>query len=287
LVLAFGVTGSSLLVTHNALFVPRRIAEPGAADAVAHATDSSWVETKVRTPDGVVLDAWLFTPREPNGSAVIALHGIADSRMGMLAHAGLLLRNKFTVLVPDSRGHGSSGGDIVTYGIRESSDVRCWADRLFQEPGVRRLYGIGQSSGASILLQSLHVEPRFRAVVADSPFANFEEIAYERLQQASGIPQFAFWPIVRIGFVYTDVVRKMDLRQASPLASVRTTRVPILLIHGSADTNIPPHHSGELHAANPGSTKLWIVPGAGHVASLGTAPEAYEHNVVGWFQSHR
>jgi len=204
----------------------------------------------------------------------------------MLIHAGLLLRNKFTVLVPDSRGHGLSGGPIVTYGIRESSDVRCWADRLFQEPRVGRLYGIGQSLGAATLLQSLRVEPRFRAVVADSPFANFEEIAYERLQQVSGIPQLAFWPVVRLGFVYADLTERVDLRQASPLESVRATRVPILLIHGAADTNIPPHHSDELHAANPGSTKLWIVPGASHVASLGTEPETYERNVVDWFRSH-
>jgi uncharacterized protein len=282
----FGLAASSLLVTNNALHVPHRIPQSDAADALARTTDSSWTDVQVTARDGVILRAWLFTPPEPNGSAVIALHGVADSRMGMLAHAEFLLRSGFTVLVPDCRGYGASGGELITYGVRESGDVRCWSDRLLRDRRLHRLYGIGQSMGASILLQSLTAEPRFRALVADCPFATFEEIAYERLAQISGFPQFAFWPIIRAGFVYTRIADGVDLRQASPAAVIRTTHVPILLIHGSADSNIPPHHSLELHALNPGATQIWIVPGAGHVESLATAPHMYARNVVAWFSSH-
>lgn len=204
----------------------------------------------------------------------------------MLAHADFLLRSGFTVLVPDVRGHGKSGGAITTYGVREAGDVRCWTDRLLQNPARHRICGIGQSMGASILIESLKVEPRFRAIVADCPFATFEEIAYERLHQVSGIPQPFFWPVVHLGFLYADLSYGVDLRQASPLGAIRLTRVPVLLIHGTADRNIPPHHSLELHAANPAATRLWLVPGAGHVASLSTDPQNYARKVVSWFQSH-
>jgi pimeloyl-ACP methyl ester carboxylesterase len=124
-------------------------------------------------------------------------------------------------------------------------------------------------------------------VVADCPFASFDEIANERLAQVSGLPQFAFWPIVRLGFAYTRIADGLDLRRASPAAVIRTTDVPVLLIHGSADSNIPPHHSVELHALNPSSTRLWIVPGAGHVASLTTTPQIYARTVVAWFHAHQ
>src|SRR5947208_966333 len=83
-----------------------------------------------------------------------------------------------------------------------ADDVRCWAALLLQNRSLHRLYGIGQSLGGAILLQSLHTEPRFRAVVADSPFASFEEIAYDRLQQHFGVPKPVFWPMIRLGFVY-------------------------------------------------------------------------------------
>jgi uncharacterized protein len=284
---AIGLGAGTLLATYNALHVPWRTLPPfEAADTVSRRTDSTWADIQVTAADGVVLDGWLFTPRQPNGSAVIAVHGVADTRLGMLAHAEFLLRGGFTVLVPDCRGHGRSGDTIITYGIREAGDVRCWSNRLQQDPALHRLYGIGQSMGAAILLQSLITEPRFRAIVADCPFATFEEISYERLQQVSGLPKFAFWPIVRLGFLYTNLAYGVNLDRASPLDAVRATRVPVLLIHGTADTNIPPHHSQQLHAINPAATELWMVPGAEHVSSLAADPQTYAAKVIAWFNRH-
>jgi dipeptidyl aminopeptidase/acylaminoacyl peptidase len=38
----------------------------------------------------------------------------------------------------------------------------------------------------------------------------------------------------------------VDLRRASPVDAIRATKVPILLIHGALDTNVPLRHSQEL-----------------------------------------
>jgi dipeptidyl aminopeptidase/acylaminoacyl peptidase len=79
----------------------------------------------------------------------------------------------------------------------------------------------------------------------------------------------------------------VNLWQASPVAALRASPTPVLLIHGALDTNIPPRHSRELHAAAPAHTELWEVPGAGHVASLGTARAEYIHRVTAWFDKYR
>jgi uncharacterized protein len=282
-----GLILGMLVVTNNALHAPARfLAKPSAADAVARNTGSAWEHVRVTAKDGVALDGWRFTSREPNGSAVILLHGIADNRLGMLAHASFLLRNGYSVLLPDLRGHGASGGDLITYGIKEADDIKRWADLLLNGHGAGRLYGIGQSLGAAILIESLATEPRFRAVVADSPFVTFEEVAYDRLQQFSGIPRPAFWPMIQFAFAYTSSRYGVDLRRASPVDAIRATKVPVLLIHGALDTNIPPRHSQQLHAANLTTSQLWIVGNAGHVASLSTDSDEYVRKVLGWFQSH-
>jgi uncharacterized protein len=140
--------------------------------------------------------------------------------------------------------------------------------------------------GAAILIESVKVEPRFCAIVADSPFASFTEIADDRLHQISGLPKPMLWPIINVGFGYARLRYGVDLWQASPVNAVRATRVPTLLIHGTADTNIPMRHSEELHAANSNATKLWEVPGAEHVASLSVNPGMYANVVVDWFRSH-
>jgi uncharacterized protein len=188
--------------------------------------------------------------------------------------------------MPDARGHGSSGGSLISYGIRESADVHTWADWFLHKRPIAHLYGLGESMGAAILLQSLPREPRFRAVVAECPFDSFEDVAYYRLEHASQLGRWASWPVVQIGFLYARLVYRLDLRQASPAAAVRTAKVPILLIHGTADVNIPASESVALHTINPQLTTLWMVPGAHHVAALSVAPQEYVRRVTEWFRSH-
>lgn len=140
--------------------------------------------------------------------------------------------------------------------------------------------------GAAILLESLSREPRFRAVVAECPFATFEEVAFDRLHQISLLPKPVLWPLVRTANLYARVRYGIDLNRASPADAVARTHVPILLIHGDRHTNIPPRHSRELRALNPADVTLWEVPGAPHVGALFTAPDEYVRRVAGWFTQH-
>jgi len=282
-----GSAVTPILVSEAALHIgDRPRPESAHADAIARGNESVWEPANTTAVDGVMLDGWLFTPREPNGSGVILLHGVGDTRMGMASHAAYLLRAGFTVLVPDARGHGSSGGSVISYGIRESADVHTWADWFLHKRPIAHLYGFGESMGAAILLQSVPREPRFRAVVAECPFDSFEEVARYRLEHASGLGRWASWPVVQIGFLYARAVYGLNLWQASPADAVRSTTIPVLLIHGTADVNIPPSESEALHVLNPRSTTLWLVPGAVHVSALSTDPDVYVRRVTEWFLSH-
>jgi alpha-beta hydrolase superfamily lysophospholipase len=277
----------TILIAESGLHVRTPRPSPQIADAVARENAAAWEEVQVQASDGTPLRAWFFTPAKPNGSAVLLLHGVADTRAGMRGHAGFLLRSGYAVLAADSRGHGGSGGDLLTYGVREAADIRTWSDWLFDNRRATHLYGLGASMGAAILLQSLATEPRFQAVVAECPFATFEEVAGDRLAQVSRMPRPIFVPVVWSGFVYARMRYGIDLRRASPADAVRHTHIPVLLIHGTRDENIPMRHSEELHALNPRDTTLWLVPGAGHVASLSADPEKYSHVVTDWFAAHR
>ena len=101
---------------------------PLIAQAIASHSHAEWESVQATAADGVTLDGWLFTPHDANGAGVIVLHGVDDTRVGMSRHTAFLLDAGFTVLAPDLRGHGSSGGPLVTYGVREASDVHVWAD---------------------------------------------------------------------------------------------------------------------------------------------------------------
>lgn len=85
-------------------------------------------DVAITTSDQVKLQAWLVRPANANGDAAIVLHGVGDNRLGMTGYAEMLLRHGFTVLMPDARGHGASGGQVVTYGLLERNDIRQWVE---------------------------------------------------------------------------------------------------------------------------------------------------------------
>ncbi len=143
---------------------------------------AAFQDVSVTASDGVRLQASFARPSNANGDAVILLHGIGDNRFGMMGYAGLFLSHGYAVLVPDSRAHGTSGGTFPSYGINEADDVNRWFNWLKGRQAPNCIFGMGESMGAAIVLQSVKRTP-FCAVVAESSFASSRQIAYVRVGQ--------------------------------------------------------------------------------------------------------
>src|SRR5205823_5775936 len=81
------LAAAPLILCENALHMPawaRHETPPALADAVAHEAGAAWQAAEIDAADGAVLRAWCFTPLRPSGDAVILLHGVADTRQGVL-----------------------------------------------------------------------------------------------------------------------------------------------------------------------------------------------------------
>jgi fermentation-respiration switch protein FrsA (DUF1100 family) len=253
-----------------------------------------WLNLKADDPsilaaDGVKLQAWYIRPAQPTGAAVILLHGVADTRRGVAGYAFMFLEHGYSVLLPDSRAHGASGGDIATYGVLESDDVRRWAAWLRpRTPGCEYLFG--ESMGAAIAIQASAVTPGLCAVAAEAPFASFREIANDRISQATHLglwfPHTFGAPARELALLYVAIRYHTNLADANPLRAIRESRVPTLLICGTADDNIPMRHSVELFRAGTSHSELWIVEGAEHTGAVRVNRVAFDHRVTGWFQQH-
>jgi pimeloyl-ACP methyl ester carboxylesterase len=255
----------------------------------AHALDADLADDSITTPDNVTLRAWTLHPHHPNGNVVLLLHGLGDNRIGMTGYAQLLLVHGFTVLLPDARAHGVSGGPLATYGLLESNDIHEWFDFLQAQDHPRCIFALAESMGAAQLLQSLDTHPNFCAVAAESSFANFREIAYDRMGQPFHLgPWFGrtiLRPLVEVAFLRARWKYNLKMNEISPENSAAATNIPILLIHGQVDSNIPVRHSRRIHARNP-QTQLWEVPGADHCGALSVAPQEFEQRILTWFAPH-
>jgi uncharacterized protein len=259
-----------------------------AAQGVAARFGAVLEDVSIASADGTQLQGWFVRPAQAVGDAIILFHGIGDNRQGMMGLAERFLSHGYSVLLPDSRGQGASGG-LPTYGFREKSDIGQWFAWLRSHEKPRCIFGMGESMGAAIMLQAIREAP-FCAVVAESPFANFREIAYIRVGQffnvGSWLWRIALRPAVEFAFLFCRFRYGVRLSSISPEMSVVGSRVPILLIHGLSDTNIPLEQSEMIFEHCPANISFWKVPNAGHCGAANAAGPEFYSRVLSWFSSH-
>ena len=104
--------------------------------------------------DGVHLSGWYRPTR--NGATLLVLHGGGGDRTGAVAHAKLLVRHGYGVLLYDARGRGKSEGQQNAFGWGWTKDVAGAIAFLKSRPEVdaARIGGLGLSTGADALIQA-------------------------------------------------------------------------------------------------------------------------------------
>jgi uncharacterized protein len=207
---------------------------------------------------GVTLTGWRCSTAEPRRGSLVYLHGVADNRRSARDVIRRFLPRGFDVVAYDSRANGESTGGACTYGFYEKQDLRRVIDALSPSPVVL----LGGSLGGAVALQAAAGDPRVSAVVAVETFSDLRTIAIERA------PSFFSRGAIRRGLLLAEWLGRFTVDDVSPVrAAVRLT-IPVLLVHGDADTETPTAHSRRVAAALAGPKRLLLVPGAGHNQSL-------------------
>lgn len=275
--------GLGIYLGEGALRRPRAEPERTAAQqqrSLPPALGATVTDVAIRSADGASLVAWLWRPAVSAGPAVVILHGIGDNRNNWDEVAAMFLAHGYLVLTPDSRGHGSSGGDLVTYGLREKDDLAGWARWLTAEQAARGVVAFGASMGAATALLAAGDGAPLCAVAAEGTFASFREIAMDRV--GGGLGRVVLRPVVETGIAWAHFRFGVDVGAIDVASAVARARVPILLVHGDRDTENPPRHSYLIKQRAPGC-ELWIVPGAVHCGAYGTDPAGFEQRLTTFF----
>ncbi|HKO04917.1 MAG TPA: alpha/beta fold hydrolase [Candidatus Acidoferrales bacterium] len=277
--------GSGILHPQRRALTPELVARAEEAFARAGAVREDFV---VAAPDGARLRGWKVRAAHPNGDWVLLFHGVSDNRAGMTGQAEMLLRHGYSVAMMDARAHGESEGPMATYGWLERNDTRAIVDSLVATealPASASIFASGESMGAAIALQSAGIEPRIRAVVAESAFRNLREVSYDYagLYTSVLLGKTLLRPLAILAVRSGEREGGFRAEDVSPERAVAARAFPVLLICGLDDHNIPPRHTRAIYAAATGPKEMWLVPGAGHTQAQGRAPEEFERRVTSFF----
>jgi pimeloyl-ACP methyl ester carboxylesterase len=207
---------------------------------------------------GVRLRGWRCPATGQRQGTIVYLHGIADNRTSSVGLIQRFVPRRFDVVAYDSRAHGESEGDACTCGFFEKEDLHRVLDTIDRGPIVL----IGTSLGAAVALQEAADDKRVAAIVSAETFSDLRTIATERA------PFFFTTRTIRKAFQLAAEQGRFDVDAVSPQNAAVRIKVPVLLIHGSADTDTRPEHSRRVFEALQGPKRLIIVPGAAHNGSL-------------------
>ena len=214
--------------------------------------------------DGTALNAW-FLPAKNGDKAkatILYLHGNAENISTHFRSIAWLPAEGFNVLALDYRGFGASEGAPSLAGMQLDIDAAMRHLLAHKDVDPDRIVIFGQSLGGALAIHyAAHSAYRanIRAVVIDSSFADYRQIAREKL---AGF--LLTWPLQWLPWLTVN-------NGYAPIASVAAlSPLPLLLIHGDKDAVIPPQHSRKLFDKAGEPKELWIVPGAGHTQSLGS-----------------
>ena len=208
--------------------------------------------------EAIALEGWRCHATGTRRGTLIYLHGVADNRSSGVSAIERFTKRGFDVVAYDSRAHGESAGDICTYGFFEKQDLHRVLDTVDQGPIVL----LGTSLGGAVALQEAERDPRVAAVIAAETFSDLRTVATERA------PFFFTSGIIRRAFQLAEQQGHFQVDAVSPVTAAAAIRIPVLLIHGAADSETSPDHSRRVLAALTGPKRLILVPGARHSESL-------------------
>ncbi len=235
-------------------------------------------EIHLESDDGLMLHATWFPGCGADAhKVVICFHGYTSK--GMSDYIGLsdyYLRHGYGMLLVDERAHGESEGKYIGFGCLDRYDALKWMRWVIEWEGEDvQILLHGTSMGASTVLMAsgLTLPKQVKGIVSDCAFTSPKYVFTHVLHSMYHLPAFPMIPI-------SDAVNKKKagygLDECNAAREVRKAKVPILFIHGDADTFVPCRMCDEIYENCASPKKKLIIKGAAHAESYYKDTAAYE-----------
>ncbi len=257
------------------LIAPYR-AEVGAAPAEWHAQSINLTSTS-----GATLRGW-WIRGEPGKGAVILMHGVRSTRLGVTNRIPFLRAAGCSILLFDFQAHGESGGEHITYGKLESRDAAAAVAFVKTNAPGERIGLIGASLGGAAALMA---EPPLAvdALVLESVYPTLQQATEDRLAIRFGRAGKLLAPLLTCQLPLRLGLSADELK---PIEHARSNRVPKLFIAGTADKHTTLAESKEMFTAAAEPKEQWLVEGASHTDMRSFTPAEYEKRVGEFLRAH-
>jgi uncharacterized protein len=214
---------------------------------------------------------------------IMLLYGYGGHKEQMAYYAAMLHDAGFACFMFDMQGSGLLRGLPVTLGYRERWDALDALAYIRTRPDVdaERIGALGVSMGAATALMAAELDPQIKAVVADSSYADLNDMVQPGLRAFVGSPATLFAPLI---MRWAEQMVGMKAGDVHPETSAsRLGNRPLFVIHGADDQLTNPRSAPRIYRAASGPKELWVVLHCGHARAPEVAHDEYKRRVNRFF----
>ncbi|MDD6812657.1 MAG: alpha/beta hydrolase [Lachnospiraceae bacterium] len=252
---------------------------PHIREAKEKLMENSHEDMYITSEDGLKLHATWF-PCEGSKKVVICFHGYTSEGLNDYSTLALFYRNNgYNLLIVDERAHGQSEGKYIGFGCLDRHDAMLWIRKMIEKLGEDcKILLHGDSMGAATVLMTngLKLPPQVKAAVSDCAFTSAWDVFTSVLNNMYHLPAF---PLMQIANRMIKQKAGYELDECDARKEVAKAEIPILFIHGSADSFVPCSMVYELYEACRTEKKLLVIEGAGHVESCYRDEKLYQEAI--------
>lgn len=241
----------------------------------------------IRARDGLRLHGTYF-PGEGRHRLIIALHGYTSKGMSdFTGLSGYYLERGYSLLLVDERAHGDSQGTYIGFGTLDRLDALKWIEYALEKEGNSCqiwLHGVSMGGAAVLMASGFKLPGAVKGIISDCAFTSAWDVFTHVLKDRYHLPSF---PIMEIADHMAKRRAGYSLRECSAAKEVKKAEVPILFIHGDADTFVPCSMCREIFDNCASEKDMLIVHGAGHCECFYKDRDKYEKKLTAFLEKER
>jgi alpha-beta hydrolase superfamily lysophospholipase len=194
-----------------------------------------------------VIHGWWIPSQRRHLGTLLYLHGNSLNIGSNITQAYRFHQLGFSVLLIDYRGYGKSQGNFPSESQVYQDAQTAWNYLVKQKQiPANQIFIYGHSLGGAVAIDLAVKHPEAAGLIVQNSFTSMQKMAELN-------PYFRILPVSLILRHRFDSITK-----------VKSLRMPVLFVHGTADAMIPKTMSKTLYAAAPEPKQLLLVPGAKH-----------------------
>lgn len=206
-----------------------------------------WLPLKTGLAGVERIHGWWIPAKNPKLGTLLYLHGNGINIGANINQAQQFQRMGFSVLLIDYRGYGRSQGGFPSESRMYQDAETAWNYLVKQQQvPASKIFLYGHSLGGAIAIELARRHPEAAGLIVQSSFTSMQQM----VQRQS---KYRLFP-----------VKLLLTQRFDSIGKVKSLRMPVLFVHGTADPYIPANMSQTLYAKAPQPKQLVLVPEAKH-----------------------